>query len=125
MVLDLLLHHVLNELRLEWAIALDCDCLKARSTVNMLFDMMAFIVSQEFVIILIFSMHRRMHWRVLWDGHAVDRNDNVRNWVCRRVFIVFFMVNVVEDVALFLLFIQVSYLELLPKGIFGRSCCHM
>ena len=121
MLLDLLLHHVLDELRIEWAIALDCDCLKARSTVNMLFDMMAFIVSQEFVIILIFSMHRR----ILWDGHAVDRNDNVRNWVCLRVVVVFFMVNMVEDVALFLLFIQVSYFKFLHKGIFGRSGCHM
>ena len=64
MVLDLLLHHVLNELRLEWAIALDCDCLKARSTVNMLFDMMAFIVSQEFIVILIRAMHRVWHWRM-------------------------------------------------------------
>lgn len=64
MLLDLLLHHMLDELGLEWAITLDCDCLEAWSTVNVLLDMMAFIVSQEFIVILIRTMHRVWHWRM-------------------------------------------------------------
>ena len=64
MLLDLLLHHMLDELGLEWAITLDCDCLKAGSTVNMLLYMMAFIVGQEFIVILIRAMHRVGHWRM-------------------------------------------------------------
>ena len=73
MLLDLLLHHVLDELGLEWAITLDCDCLEAGSTVNMLLDMVAFIVGQEFIVILIIAMNRVWHWSVRWN---VDRYDD-------------------------------------------------
>ena len=110
MLLDLLLHHMLDELGLEWAITLDCDCLKAGSAMNVLYDMVAFIVGQVFIVILIIAMDRVGHWSVRWN---VDRNDDMmgRRMSCRmnsRVLIVLFMVDVVVNVAMQLFFLQIQ-----------------
>ena len=68
---------------------------------NVLLDMMAFIVRQKFVIVFVGAMHRGMHWTVRWYRH-VDRNYRVSHWV----FVVLFMAKMVEDFALF--FFQMS-----------------
>ena len=59
-LLDLLLHHMLDKFWLERAVTLDSDLLIARSIMNMLLDMMSFIVSQELIVVATIQMLRRM-----------------------------------------------------------------